>query len=184
MSHNVNDSAPTPVFYDFEASGLNGFPIEIGWAYVEPKAISIIAEGHLIRPALDWSAEDAWDENAEQLHGISVDQLWKRGEPADKIAARMNEQLGGRSLYADSPFDEQWLSQLFEATPLSPSFIVRRTAPDILARQFAAHHRLPATTVDRAIAFARIHRPQRHRAAEDAAHWAAVWLFLIRQPSE
>lgn len=170
-----------PVFYDFEASGLNGFPIEIGWAYAHNKSASIVAEGHLIRPAIEWHTAADWDTDAEGLHGLTLDLLMREGKPAHSVASRLNEALRNRSLFADSPFDEGWLIQLFDAAGLSPTFQVRRTAPEILARQFAADHRLPSAAVDQAIASAQRDHPQGHRAVRDASHWAAVWLMLLRQ---
>lgn len=170
-----------PIFYDFEASGLNGFPIEIGWAYVDSKSVSIVAEGHLIRPAIEWDTAEDWDADAEQLHGITLDLLMREGKPAHAVASRVNEALRNRSLFADSPFDEGWLLQLFEAAGLSPTFQVRRTAPEVLAREFAADRRLPSAAVDQAILCAQRDHLQVHRAVRDACYWAAVWLMLLRQ---
>lgn len=170
-----------PVFYDCEASGLNGFPIEIGWAYVHSKSATIVAEGHLIRPAIEWNTAEGWDTDAEQLHGLTLDLFVREGKTAHAVASRVNEALRNRSLFADSPFDEGWLFQLFDAAGLSPTFQVRRTAPEVLARQFAVEQRLPYAAVDQAIVSAQRDHPQMHRAVRDAYHWAAVWLMLLRQ---
>jgi len=170
-----------PVFYDFEASGLEGFPIEVGWACVQQTPAVLASEGYLIRPALDWNAAENWDTEAEQLHGLTLDLLLREGKPPTTVALRMNEALRNRSLFADSPFDEGWLSQLFDAAGLLPTFHIRRTAPEVLVRQFAADQRLPSAAVDQAIICAQRDHPQVHRAVQDAYYWAAVWLMLLRQ---
>ena len=115
----------TPVFYDCEASGLEGFVIEIGWAFVEPDGQKISSAGYLVRPALAWRIENAWDENAESLHGISLVLLRACGRPTWEIAQSMNRELEGRELFSDSPKDEIWLNQIFEDAGLDPSFVIR-----------------------------------------------------------
>ena len=53
-----------PVFYDFEASSLDGFPIEIGWARADLASGTILSEGHLIRPPAAWDVRGTWDSSA------------------------------------------------------------------------------------------------------------------------
>ena len=65
-----------PVFYDCEASGIEGFPIEVGWALVVRPTRSIHSEAHLIRPAPSWDVQGAWDPKAEALHGITWTTCW------------------------------------------------------------------------------------------------------------
>jgi hypothetical protein len=50
-----NTISRVPVFYDIEASSLDGFPIEIGWARADLASGTILSEGHLIRPPPDWA---------------------------------------------------------------------------------------------------------------------------------
>jgi hypothetical protein len=92
----------------------------------------------------------------------------------------MNAALNARILFSDSAFDEHWLLQLFDLTPLSPSFVVRRMSSETLVRQFAAKHSIPAMAVNDAFAYAASEYPPIHRAAQDAAHWAAIWRFMLR----
>ena len=47
-------AATTPVFYDCEASDVEGYPIEIGWAGADPKTGDVVSGSHLIRPLEDW----------------------------------------------------------------------------------------------------------------------------------
>jgi hypothetical protein len=101
------------VFLDFEASSLakQGFPIEIGWA-----AEDGTEAGHLIRPAPGW---EAWSPDAERIHKITLDRLWREGEPHAAVAQRMVQVLAGHDLYASAPsWDGHWLSRLLRAAGL------------------------------------------------------------------
>ena len=53
-----------PVFYDCEATGPSGYPIEVGWAYIDELG-ALISESHLIRPPAEWDIKSVWDEQAE-----------------------------------------------------------------------------------------------------------------------
>jgi hypothetical protein len=50
-----------PVFYDCEASGLEGYPIEIGWAFAEPRTGAVVSESCLIKRSAEWLIEESWD---------------------------------------------------------------------------------------------------------------------------
>src|SRR5215207_3452646 len=91
-----------PVFYDVEASSLDGFPIEIGWARADLASGTILSEGHLIRPPPDWDVRGTWDASAAGRHRIALDELWRAGRPVLEIARRMNDALRGSELFADS----------------------------------------------------------------------------------
>lgn len=102
--------APALVFLDFEASSLakRGYPIEVAWVFADARYGQ--EETHLIRPAPKWTD---WDPEAEAVHGISRDTLAGKGEPFDRVAARMVEVLGGHTLLASAPsWDGKWLSAL------------------------------------------------------------------------
>ena len=115
-----------PVFYDCEASSLDGFVIEIGWALAPPGGGKIVSAGYLVRPAPDWEIEASWDPNAEALHGVSLDHLLKHGRPAWEVARTMNRALAGRELFSDSPNDELWTRQIFDEAGVDPAFTMRR----------------------------------------------------------
>lgn len=68
-------TAPAPVFYDCEASDMEGYPIEIGWAFTDAATGVVVSESHLIKPPGDWPFEESWDPAAERLHGITLAQL-------------------------------------------------------------------------------------------------------------
>lgn len=164
-----------PVFYDCEASGLDGYPIEIGWAFIDPGTGTIVSESHLIRPPEEWPVEENWDQTAESLHGIALAQLKLQGRPAWDVARRMNEVLDGRELFSDSLQDEAWLRLLFDAAGLDPFFTVRRTSADILISQAAAGRGMDRATYASTEALAAEQAPRRHRAEADARHLAFFW---------
>ena len=106
-----------PVFGDIEASGLDdaSYPIEIGWSLPDGRTRSF-----LIKPEPEWTH---WDEAAEDLHGISREELEKSGLPAVMVAAKMNQDLQGLTLFFDGgEFDKDWITKLFAAAGISPVF--------------------------------------------------------------
>ena len=122
--------ASAPVFYDLEASALDGCPIEVGWAWWVGTRIQ--TEGHLVFPDPSWDIENSWNDGAQALHGISLKQLRSEGEPAFIVARCMNDVLADRKLFADSPFDVGWMGQLFDAAGVEPTFHLRRMLAPVL----------------------------------------------------
>jgi hypothetical protein len=172
-----SQSTGAPVFYDIEASALDGFPIEIGWARVDAASGAILSEGHLIRPHADWDVRGTWDRSAAARHRIALEELWCDGRPVFEIGRRMNAVLRGSELFADSPFDESWLSQLFDAAGIDPVFTVRRTDPAVLIERLAGDRAIYADAKRQAL---RVSPPQ-HRAEADARHWAVLWAMVARE---
>ena len=170
----------TPVFYDCEASDLEGYPIEIGWAFTDLEIGTIVSESHLIRPPEDWPVKASWDRAAERLHGITLAQLWRDGRPTWEVARRMNTVLDGRELFSDALQDEAWLRLLFDAAGLDPTFTIRRTDARILISRVAADLGMDEATYARAKALAAELAPRRHRAEADARHLAVFWNIVAR----
>ncbi|MDO6513516.1 MULTISPECIES: exonuclease domain-containing protein [unclassified Neptuniibacter] len=105
---------------DLEASGLGAesYPIEIAW--INDKTGE--QDSFLINPesAAGWHY---WDEHAEEVHGIDRDDLVSKGLDIVNACKRMNKMLTGKTLISDAfEFDLFWLSRLFEATGIQPSF--------------------------------------------------------------
>jgi hypothetical protein len=171
-----NDLA-APVFYNLEASGLNGCPIEVGWAWSDVDSGAIHSDSYLIRPPLEWDVAGTWDPRIATRHGISIDHLSRRGRPILEILRRLNEALVGREVYADSPFSEPWLRQLFDSERIEPDFSVRRTHPVRLFIHFGCDQRLYAAAKRQALRIA----PLRHRAEADARHWAVMWAIVASE---
>jgi hypothetical protein len=167
-----------PVFYDCEASDVEGYPIEIGWAFTDPETGTVVSESHLIRPPEGWPVKESWDRAAERLHGITLSRLRLDGRPVWEIARRMNAALEGRELFSDAPQDEAWLRLLFDAAGLEPTFIVRRTDARALISRVADDRGLDEAAYARAKTKVADLAPRRHRAEADARHLAVLWNII------
>jgi hypothetical protein len=168
-----------PVFYDCEASGLGGLPIEIGWAFVDMSTGDIQSESHLVKPPSHWNMRLVWDPDAEKLHRISMPQLVAHGRPPFQIARRMNDVLAGRELFSDGPDeDERWLRIVFDEAGLDPAFTIRRFHADVFLAQLAAQLGWASTAYRAAKQQAARLSPPTHRAEADARHWAVLWRII------
>lgn len=97
-----------PLILDIEASGFGkgSYPIEIGLAMPDQQVHSF-----LIKPEPDWTH---WDTEAEEIHGLSREQLQQEGLSIGLVATTLNELLEGQVAYSDGwGFDSSWLSLLF-----------------------------------------------------------------------
>lgn len=106
-----------PAILDIEASGFGrgSYPIEVG--YFLPNGQSYCS---LILPEPGWTH---WDRSAEAVHGIGRDILLARGRPAVEVCLDLNRQFRGQHIYCDAwAYDYVWLSKLFDAVDLVPSF--------------------------------------------------------------
>lgn len=106
-----------PIIIDIEASGFGrgSYPIEIG--YYMPEGESYCT---LIRPEDHWTH---WDPAAEGVHGIARELLVDKGKPAVEVALELNRRLRGRRIYCDAwAYDYVWLSLLYDAVDIFPSF--------------------------------------------------------------
>lgn len=146
----------TPVIMDIEASGFGrgSYPIEVGL---------VLADGtphcFLVAPVRNWTH---WDPQAEQVHGISRATLEKYGRPVQDVAWRLNELLGGRTVYSDAwSFDMSWLGKLYDAANLPQRF---RIAPlvDLMTQGQMAAWDAARAEVGQELAL------HRHRASGDA----------------
>jgi hypothetical protein len=172
-----------PVFYDCEASCINGLPIEIGWAFVDMSTGRIQSESHLVKPLARWDIQTVWDPDAEKLHGISLEQLLAHGRPPFEIARRMNEVLAGRELFSDGPADDEHrLRIILDEMGPDATFTIRRLHANVLISQLAAKlgwdsasYRVAKTEVART-------SPRTHRAEADARHLAALWHIISGGP--
>ena len=98
------------IFVDFEASALDGEPVELGWCDEAGRGASC-----LIQPAPGWTT---WSMAAETIHGISRRMLAAEGRPAAEVAAVAVAALGqpGITLLSDAPqWDQGWMDALLRA---------------------------------------------------------------------
>ncbi len=105
---------------DIEASGLHidSYPIEV----------AILLNGKLyswlIKPEYSWKY---WSKTAENMHGISKEELLQKGLPARQVADELNNTLGATNglLYSDaSEWDAGWLRKLYEDVGAIPYFYI------------------------------------------------------------
>lgn len=159
------------VFGDIEASGLqlSGYPIEVGWAWEASSVVHL--RSVLIRPPVEWTNElDSWSEEAERLHGISLEQLMDEG--IDPIAAcqRLNDELSGKELAFDTgpaAHDSRWLSMLYETATLDRTYSLARLPSDLLVSAYTQIARVPDSLV---LHLDRLAPRTLHWAGQDAAN--------------
>jgi len=148
--------ADAPTILDLEASGFgrDSYPIEVG--FVLPDGSSFCT---LIRPAPGWTH---WDPAAEQVHHIDRAALVQHGRDVVDVARLLNERLRGRTVFSDGwAHDYPWLSALYEAAGLQPSFKLD-SLRSLLSEQQALewHATLQEVSCDL--------KAPRHRASADA----------------
>lgn len=106
-----------PVIIDVEASGLGrgSYPIEVGVALASGETHDL-----LIKPLDSWTH---WSEEAENLHGLSREELLEKGLPAREVALQLNRWLSGEAVYCDAwANDSSWLALLFYETRVIQHF--------------------------------------------------------------
>jgi hypothetical protein len=149
---------------DFEASCLpqygRSFPIEVGIA--SPLGWN---QSWLIRPHLTWEGWQ-WSQDAEAVHGISLERLYREGLDVRLVARLLRSAIGDSQVIADSLFDDDWSRTLFHAAGERRHITVNSISdwPEFQA--------VEAMRLEAAIRAADMAGPRRHRAADDA-RWLA-----------
>lgn len=168
-------------FVDLEASALgqNGFPIEIGWAFVRlhgSRVEGMESGSLLVRPRPEWLARpNAWSPESEAVHGISLKTLLAEGVLTDEAAASVDNVFGASSMHSDAPgYDGRWLEYLFDGVPVRKRFSVIDFA--------AATERLTDLGYEFAHREALKAAPRTHRAEADAVHLATVFRLGMEHP--
>jgi hypothetical protein len=155
-----------PCVLDIEASGFGraSYPIEIGYVLPDGRAVCM-----LVRPAPQWTH---WDSDAEAVHGIPRQTLLRHGRPIREVAVRLNQDLGGRTVYCDGwAHDYAWLGALFEEAGRAPRFTLASAAQCLAEAHLPLLH--GATRHARAeLGLAR------HRASNDARALQAALVSL------
>jgi hypothetical protein len=102
-------------FVDFEASGIapDSYPLEIAVVAADFEYQA------LIRPVYYWTH---WSFDAQDMHGISRENLFAIGLEPSLIAAELNVRFEGARLCSDSPQDGFWLDTLYEAAGVEATF--------------------------------------------------------------
>jgi hypothetical protein len=164
------------VFLDFEASSLSkqSYPIEVGWVHEDGTG-----EGHLIRPAPDWTE---WDESAEAIHHISREMLATESEPHEQVCARILTLFETSTVLASAPsWDGHWLSMLLRASGL-PRHLRRLQDTEVAFLEAARAKSSDDTQAAALIAAARAKidaQPVGHRAEADARREWSIWRAIV-----
>ena len=99
-----------PIFIDFEASSMQGFPIQVAYGSSEDNL-----KCFLIKPLPRWNNElYLWDYNAEDIHGFSKRYINEYGINAASVAQEVSNDLQGKVIYSDSKADLNWLYYLLD----------------------------------------------------------------------
>lgn len=145
----MGETAPITHYVDFEASGIapDSYPVEI--AIVHPAG----EYASLIKPVHYWTH---WSYDAQDMHGITREQLLNEGKPAVTVAQELNELFAGLYLVSDAREDSHWLEALYEAAELDPTFAVT-TIEQMVGPEHAAaiYYQMPVKREHRALADAR-----------------------------
>lgn len=145
-----------PATLDIEASGFgrDSYPIEIGWVLPDGRTGCL-----LVKPAAHWTH---WDEGAAALHGIRRETLLAHGRPVAEVAARLNDELGGHTVYSDAwGHDYPWLAVLFEEAGSAPRFRLEPATRLLRDTQLGQLDKLHRQAFDELAV-------ERHRASNDA----------------
>ena len=166
---------PEFAFFDFEASGLGpeAFPTEIGWAIITSPG-TVITGAVLIRPEPGWLAvAGSWSMDSQSVTGISIAMLEQGGVSPAEALERFREAIGDRVLVSDAPdYDGAWLTKLATAAKVDWPMQRQIVEYDSVMGQVA-----DGVEILSAESFARLHWPNRHRAADDAGRLA--WAYMI-----
>lgn len=155
-----------PACLDIEASGFgrDSYPIEVGYVLGDGRAWCT-----LIRPAAGWTH---WDAAAEAMHGITRDAVQRHGREIPEVAAALNRDLRGLTLYCDGwAHDYAWLNRLFDAADMLPTFrleTLRATLDEARADRWHVVKQAVATGMPSG----------RHRASTDAKLLQLTWQRL------
>jgi hypothetical protein len=169
------------IIVDIEASGLDGYPIEIAWGAIDDGIIG----SFLIRPIEAWRSAP-WV--AEAIHGITKAELAANGVPPREVAEAFKASVEYRAIYSDAPtFDGRWLQMLGEAAgiqlpPVRHIDQARDLILDVSRPQGfidRIEFDLRASTLKKqAKAYADETSPATHRAGPDVLNLMAELLFL------
>lgn len=110
---------PIPAIIDVEASGFgpDSYPIEVGVALPDGQRFC-----KLIKPYALWKF---WDVKAQDIHGISYQELLEYGEEPIAVCLALNEFAKGLTLYSDAwVVDHPWLVKLFAQSAVPMEFTI------------------------------------------------------------
>lgn len=160
-----------PPFIDVEASGFGrgSYPVEIGLALTDGSSMC-----RIIKPLEGWTH---WDQEAEELHGISRQEVVESGYEAREVALWLNDQLSGKIVYTDAwGNDNSWVSRLFSELGMIPRFRLETLRVLLSEEQALIWHDVKASVIKE-------QKFKRHRASFDARILQLSYLKIIAMDS-
>lgn len=149
---------------DFEASALDpeSYPIEIGISFWSGPVRPVYTWSSLIEPTPLWVKEGVWFEAAQNVHGISAQDLTGAASP-QKVMTIANRFLQGiGSVVSDNLYWEAlWLNKLAHQAGIKPDFKIDKISDRIA--------RLPNANREKMVDYVKENRPP-HRAGPDSLH--------------
>lgn len=145
-----------PNVIDIEASGFgaDSYPIEIGVITSDGRRFC-----RLIKPLTSWVH---WDDSAQELHGISRENLDKFGVEPVRACAQLNAFLQNTTAYSDGwSVDSSWINRLFDEAGISMSFHISPLELILSENQMNMWHKVKQGLIQR-------DDVARHRASNDA----------------
>ena len=166
-----------PVFFDVDVVGGRPLPIEVGWAFVGDDQKSVISESYFVKPE-EWKAGNDWGHSEDQETRIS--DVLTAGRSVVQIARRLNVALADRNVFADDPFDEEWLIGMYDAVGVEPSFKIRRLLAKMLVQKCADVLGMSSTAFSRLQGAVERAGPRTQNAEANARHLALLWLTVTQ----
>lgn len=160
-------------FVDFEASSLMGYPIQIGWAELDLDKMSVFSDSILIRPVDFWAdQEDLWSDNAEAMHGLSMDKLKSEGVDVVEVCRRVDSTFDDAIAYSDNAsYDGRWADMMYQESGYKKAWRcedVRSLFKDV-----------DTVILRNSFIRAKERAPEYHRADQDAARLAWAWFYVL-----
>ncbi len=177
-------------FVDCEATSLNGYCTEVGFAQVwqglpptghttkidpvpDTDTLFIRSDSRLVCVE-EWLDDYLkWDPAAEKMTGISRTMLLHSGYPANQVAIWLNDELAGLVVHSDARiFDSNWIDQVYGVAGMKRRFKIvqlERIAKrwDVNKSAFRGYCKG---------AFNTLHGSDKpHRAEADAVNWAKAF---------
>lgn len=118
---------------DFESSGLNGYPIQVGIIKENGKTYE-----SLIIPHEEWLTDLEWDYNAQTIHNLEKDFVISNGKDLTVVANELNDFLNGEDVFVDSVYDVSWMNLLFEFAEVKRTFHIF-VLDKIMSEDFIIH---------------------------------------------
>ena len=113
----------------------------------------------MIKPYDDWTY---WDKSAEDVHGISRQQLQQYGSDGITVCLEINAFLSGADVFSDGwVVDSPWIIKLYEAAHMQMAFRISALEMILKEQQMRRWH----VTKNAVIQSLQL---QRHRASNDA----------------